>query len=89
MADKMRAIVKAKAAPGLEMQLVDIPSIGPRDVLVKVRTASICGTDLHMSNLRGAVFSHRPPPRDIAQCDLFTIGGNWGIIEFRTCQNKA
>jgi D-arabinose 1-dehydrogenase-like Zn-dependent alcohol dehydrogenase len=51
MADKMRAMVKAKAAPGLEMQLVDIPSVGPRDVLVKVRAASICGTYLHVSNL--------------------------------------
>jgi threonine 3-dehydrogenase len=50
MADKMRAMVKTKAAPGLEMQLVDIPSIGPRDVLVRVRAASICGTDLHIWN---------------------------------------
>ena len=57
MADKMRAMVKAKAAPGLEMQRVDIPNIGPRDVLVKVRAASICGTDLHMSNLSMGLFS--------------------------------
>ena len=57
MADKMRAMVKAKAAPGLEMQLVDIPSIGPRDVLVRVRAVSICGSDLHMSNLSMGPFS--------------------------------
>ena len=50
MAEKMRAMVKAKAGPGLEMQRVDIPAVGPRDVLVKVRAASICGTDLHIWN---------------------------------------
>ncbi len=27
-----------------------IPVLGPRDVLVKVKTASICGTDLHIHN---------------------------------------
>jgi len=45
---KMRAIVKPASAPGLEMALVDVPEIGPRDVLIKVRAASICGTDLHI-----------------------------------------
>jgi threonine 3-dehydrogenase len=45
----MRAVLKAKAAPGLTM--VDdypVPQIGPGEVLVKVRAASICGTDLHI-----------------------------------------
>lgn len=45
---KMRAIVKARPGPGLELTWVDVPSIGPRDVLIKVRAASICGTDLHI-----------------------------------------
>ncbi|HXE31686.1 MAG TPA: L-threonine 3-dehydrogenase [Terriglobales bacterium] len=44
----MRALVKASAAPGAELQTVPVPTIGPRDVLVKVHTASICGTDLHI-----------------------------------------
>ncbi len=48
MANSMRAIVKAAAAPGAVYQEVPIPVIGPRDVLVKVHTASICGTDLHI-----------------------------------------
>jgi len=74
MADKMRAMVKAKAAPGLEMQRVDVPTVGPRDVLVKVRAASICGTDLHMSNLRG-LFSAIVYLRGV-------------IAQPRTCQNK-
>ena len=44
----MRAVVKAEPGPGLTLQEVPVPTIGPRDVLVKVRAASICGTDLHI-----------------------------------------
>ena len=42
------AVVKPKAAPGAEIREVKVPSFGPRDVLVKVKVASICGTDLHI-----------------------------------------
>ncbi len=45
---KMRAVIKARPGPGLELAVVDVPRIGPRDVLIKVRAASICGTDLHI-----------------------------------------
>ena len=46
----MRALVKAKAEPGIWMQDVPMPEIGPNDVLIKVRKASICGTDVHIWN---------------------------------------
>lgn len=48
MLTTMRALVKASAAPGAELQTLPVPAIGPRDVLVRVHTASICGTDLHI-----------------------------------------
>ena len=48
MNGKMKAALKAEAAPGATIALVDIPQIGPRDVLVEVKAASICGTDLHI-----------------------------------------
>src|SRR5690242_8667467 len=48
MSDTMHAVVKAKAAPGAEIQEVKVPGFGRRDVLVKVKVASICGTDLHI-----------------------------------------
>lgn len=48
MPTTMRALVKASAAPGAELQTLPVPSIGPREVLVRVHTASICGTDLHI-----------------------------------------
>jgi threonine 3-dehydrogenase len=37
-----------QAAKGLQMDTVAVPTIGPTDVLVRVKTASICGTDLHI-----------------------------------------
>jgi threonine 3-dehydrogenase len=44
----MRALVKAEAAPGLRLVEVPVPEIGPRDVLIRVQKAGICGTDLHI-----------------------------------------
>ena len=48
MNGKMKAALKAEAAPGATIALVDIPRIGPRDVLVRVKAVSICGTDMHI-----------------------------------------
>ncbi|APT72705.1 L-threonine 3-dehydrogenase [Thermosipho sp. 1063] len=45
----MKAILKENAGPGFIMKEVDKPQkLGPRDVLVKIRRASICGTDVHI-----------------------------------------
>jgi threonine 3-dehydrogenase len=46
----MQAIVKSKSSQGVELQSVPVPSIGPHDVLVKVKAMSICGSDLHIYN---------------------------------------
>jgi threonine 3-dehydrogenase len=44
----MLAVVKPEAKPGAEVRQVPVPKFGPREVLVKVKVASICGTDLHI-----------------------------------------
>src|ERR1700744_251976 len=44
----MKALVKANAAPGMEMRDVPVPASGPTDGLIAVDTASVCGTDLHI-----------------------------------------
>ena len=44
----MQAIVKPEPKPGARLQEVQVPEVGLRDVLVRVRVASICGTDLHI-----------------------------------------
>ncbi len=50
MPSTMLAVVKPEAAPGAEVREVKIPAFGRNDVLVKVKVASICGTDLHIYN---------------------------------------
>ena len=44
----MRALVKKQAGPGMEVCDVPKPSFGPNDVLIRVRHAGVCGTDLHI-----------------------------------------
>jgi len=46
----MMAVVKDQAAPGAHVRDVKVPEIGLTDVLVKVKVASVCGTDLHIYN---------------------------------------
>src|SRR5918994_774354 len=58
----MQALVKTRAAPGLELRDVPVPTIGINDVLVRVQKTGICGTDLHIEAwdawAQGAI---RPP----------------------------
>src|SRR6201997_1816707 len=44
----MKALRKMQAARGLSYESAPVPAIGPTDVLVRVKAASICGTDLHI-----------------------------------------
>jgi threonine 3-dehydrogenase len=48
MAATMKALRKMQAARGLSFESAPVPTIGAADVLVRVKTASICGTDLHI-----------------------------------------
>ncbi len=44
----MRALVKTRPGPGLELREVPRPSCGPNEVLIRVHHAGVCGTDLHI-----------------------------------------
>ncbi|HYK54687.1 MAG TPA: L-threonine 3-dehydrogenase [Candidatus Eremiobacteraceae bacterium] len=46
----MRALVKEAPGPGMVLKDVAMPTIGPTDVLIRVRKAGICGTDGHIWN---------------------------------------
>lgn len=46
----MCALVKRERTPGLWMEEVAVPEIGPQDVLIRVRRSAICGTDVHIYN---------------------------------------
>jgi threonine 3-dehydrogenase len=44
----MEAFMKLKPGPGVERTTTEKPTIGETDVLVQVKTAAICGTDVHI-----------------------------------------
>ena len=44
----MKALVKAKAEPGLWQQDVPMPEVGINDALIKIKRTAICGTDMHI-----------------------------------------
>jgi threonine 3-dehydrogenase len=44
----VKALVKAKAERGIWMADVPRPTIGPNDVLIRMRKTAICGTDIHI-----------------------------------------
>ena len=48
MATTMKALRKMQPGRGLAYEAAPVPSIGAADVLVRVKAASICGTDLHI-----------------------------------------
>src|SRR3981081_1470209 len=50
MSTTMLAVVKPEATAGAEGRGGKVPAFGRRDVLIKVKVASICGTDLHIYN---------------------------------------
>ena len=46
----MKALVKTRPGPGLELIDVPVPVVEAGDVLVKVNATGICGTDLHIES---------------------------------------
>jgi threonine 3-dehydrogenase len=58
----VKALVKTRRAPGLELTEVDRPAVGPNDVLIGVTHAAICGTDVHIYNWDDWAASTVNPP---------------------------
>jgi threonine 3-dehydrogenase len=45
---EMKAIIKDKPGRGAALRGVPIPSVGPKDVLIRVKVGAICGSDVHI-----------------------------------------
>ncbi|TVM03815.1 MAG: L-threonine 3-dehydrogenase [Candidatus Brocadia sp. WS118] len=69
----MKAVVKRKRTKGMEVVEVPTPKIGPRDVLIKVRAASICGTDVHIYDWTRWAQHRFTPPRIIGHEFVGTV----------------
>jgi len=50
MSEFMFALEKSRPEPGLWGAKAPIPTLGPDDVLIRVKRTAICGTDLHIWN---------------------------------------
>jgi len=58
----MRALVKESAGPGIVLREVPVPRCGPSEVLIRVRHAGVCGTDLHIWEWDTWASSRLKPP---------------------------
>jgi threonine 3-dehydrogenase len=58
----MKALVKARAEPGLELEDVPVPVPGRDDVLIRVLRTGVCGTDLHIYEWDGWAQANVPAP---------------------------
>ena len=54
--------MKTEAAPGAKIMEIDIPEPGPKDVLIKVKAAAICGTDIHINDWTSFAQTRVKPP---------------------------
>jgi threonine 3-dehydrogenase len=58
----MHAIVKERRAPGLTVATVPKPAAAPGEVLIAVRHAGVCGTDLHIADWNEWAAGRLKPP---------------------------
>ncbi|MFQ5944785.1 MAG: L-threonine 3-dehydrogenase [Anaerolineae bacterium] len=62
MADTMRALLKSKPGPGLELARLPVPEVGPDEVLIRIQAASVCGTDLKIQRWDAWAAERMRPP---------------------------
>jgi threonine 3-dehydrogenase len=58
----MKAVVKTSKNPGAEFIDVDKPTIKPNEVLIKVKAAAICGSDIHIYHSAPNIMHMVSPP---------------------------
>ena len=57
----MKAIVKTRRAPGIEVLDMPQPEVGPTDILVQVAAGSLCGSDVHAYEWTPSYYFMTPP----------------------------
>ena len=80
----MQALVKSKNTEGLWLDEVPEPEVGHDDVLIQVRKAGICGTDLHIYNWDDWASKTVPVPLVVGHefvGELIEVGP--GVTDFR------
>lgn len=59
---KRKVLMKEGSRPGAVLKELDVPELGPKDVLVRVGAAAICGTDIHIYNWSDWAAARVRPP---------------------------
>jgi threonine 3-dehydrogenase len=75
----MKALVKARAEPGLEWADVPVPTVGRDDVLIRVLRTGVCGTDVHIYEWDGWAQANIPVPLVIGHefvGEIVELGGD-------------
>ncbi|MDE2825875.1 MAG: L-threonine 3-dehydrogenase [Bacteroidota bacterium] len=83
----MKALVKEKADVGLWLKDVPEPELGISDVLIKVKRAAICGTDMHIYNWDDWAQNTIPIPMVVGHefvGEIAEVGSN--VIDFHPGQ---
>jgi threonine 3-dehydrogenase len=83
----MKALTKKLAEPGLWLEDVPEPKIGINDVLIRVKKASICGTDIHIYNWDDWAKKTIPVPMVIGHefvGEIVEVGSN--VLDFHPGQ---
>jgi threonine 3-dehydrogenase len=83
----MKSLVKSKAEPGLWLENVPEPEIGPSDVLIKVLRTGICGTDIHIYEWDAWAQKTVPIPMVVGHefvGEIVAIGSN--VVDFQPGQ---
>jgi len=81
---RMKALVKKRAEPGLWLDDVAEPTPGINDVLIRVHKTGICGTDVHIYNWDAWAQKTIPVPMVVGHefvGDIVAIGSN--VNDFR------
>jgi threonine 3-dehydrogenase len=79
----MKALVKSRPEPGLWLEDTPLPEIGINDVLVRVKKASICGTDVHIMDWDAWAARTIPAPMVIGHefvGEIVEVGSN--VVDF-------
>jgi threonine 3-dehydrogenase len=79
----MKALVKARAEPGLWLEDVPEPAHGINDVVIRVRKTGICGTDLHIERWDAWAQRTIPVPMTIGHefvGEIVEVGSN--VVDF-------
>jgi threonine 3-dehydrogenase len=83
----MHAIVKDRRAPGLTVTTVPKPAPGPGEVLIAVRHAGVCGTDLHIADWDAWAQGRIKPPVVVGhEFAGEVVGLGEGVTEFNVGQ---